>query len=291
MVTVGFIGIGMMGEPMALNLLRAGTPVIAWNRSPARLKTVADAGATAAPSVRDLFEQASTVFVMLFDRQALDLTLGRETPEFGRMVAGRTLINLGSMSPEDSIALGRDIAAAGGRFVESPVSGSRIPAELGQLVAMLAGDESAAEAVRPLFAPMCKRTVYCGPLGSGLRMKLAVNLFLLVMVNGLNEAVHFADRNGLDRVRLQDVLDAGPMASAVSRLKLASLIADDFTPFTSIRDALNSTDLITTAAALAGANVPLIRECQAIYGESAVDGLGGLDMMAVIKTMERRSDS
>jgi 3-hydroxyisobutyrate dehydrogenase len=286
---VGFVGIGMMGEPMSLNLLRAGTPVIVWNRSPTRLKIVADAGATVASSVRDVFAQASTVFVMLFDRQALDVTLARGTSDFAPMVAGRTLINLGSMSPEDSIALGHEIVAAGGRFVESPVSGSRIPAERGQLVAMLAGDESTASAVRPLFAPMCKEAIYCGPLGNGLRMKPAVNLFLLVMVNGLNEAVHFADRNGLDRTRLQAVLNAGPMASTVSRLKLASLIAGDFTPFTAIKDALNSTDLITTAATLAGANVPLIQECRAIYRESTANGLGGLDMMAVIQTMERRS--
>ena len=289
--TIGFIGLGMMGEPMSLNLLRAGIPLIVWNRSVGKRQVLSDAGAEVAESVHDVFARASAVFVMLFDRQALDATLGRGTPEFAAMVAGRTLINLGSMSPEDSVAFDAEIAAAGGRFVEAPVSGSRIPAERGQLVAMLAGDEGTVEAVRPLFAPICKEAVYCGQVGNGLRMKLAVNLFLLVMVNGLNEAVHFADRNGLDRTRLQEVLDAGPMASAVSRLKLASLIASDFTPFTAISDALNSSNLITTSAKLAGANTPLIQECRTIYAESVASGLGGMDMMAVIKTMESRSRS
>jgi 3-hydroxyisobutyrate dehydrogenase len=286
---VGFIGLGAMGEPMSLNLVRAGIPLIVWNRSPAKSKILGDAGAHAAATVDEVFEEAFTVFMMLFDRPAIDEVLGRGTPRFATLLAGRTLVNLGSIAPGDSRALERDVLAVSGRFLEAPVSGSRIPAERGQLVAMLAGDQAVADEVRPLLTPMCREAVYCGPAGSGLLMKLAVNLFLIVMVNGLTEAVHFADRCGLDRDRLQAVLDAGPMASPVSRLKLASLMASDFTPHAAIADALNSTQLITAAAAQARTACPLIESCRELYGETAASGLAAQDMVAVIKTMEARS--
>jgi 3-hydroxyisobutyrate dehydrogenase len=286
---VGFIGLGAMGEPMSLNLVKAGIALSVWNRSPAKSQILGDAGAHAAATVDEVFQEASTVFMMLFDRPAIDAVLGRETSRFATLVAGRTLVNLSSIAPEDSRALERDVLAVGGRFLEAPVSGSRIPAERGHLVAMLAGDQAVADAVRPLLTPMCRDAVYCGPAGSGLLMKLAVNLFLIVMVNGLTEAVHFADRCGLERQRLQAVLDAGPMASAVSRLKLSSLIANDFTPHAAIADALNSTQLITAAAAQARAACPLIGSCRELYGETAASGLAAQDMVAVIKTMEARS--
>ena len=286
---IGFIGLGVMGEPMSLNLVKAGIELIVWNRSPAKSRILGDAGAHAAASVDEVFENASTVFMMLFDRPAIDAVLGRGTPRFATLVAGRTLVNLSSIAPEDSRALEREVLAVGGRFLEAPVSGSRIPAERGQLVAMLAGDPAVADAVRPLLTPMCREAVYCGPAGNALLMKLAVNLFLVVMVNGLTEAVHFADRHGLERERLQAVLDAGPMASTVSRLKLASLIANDFTPQATIAGALNSTQLITAAAAQARTACLLVEECRELYAEAAASGLAAQDMTAVIKTMEARS--
>jgi 3-hydroxyisobutyrate dehydrogenase len=286
---IGFIGLGVMGEPMSLNLVRAGVALIVWNRSPTKSQILADAGAYAVATVDEVFEDASTVFMMLFDRPAIDAVLGRGTPRFATLVAGRTLVNLSSIAPEDSRALEREVLAAGGRFLEAPVSGSRIPAERGQLVAMLAGDKAVADAVRPLLTSMCCEAVYCGPAGNALLMKLAANLFLLVMVTGLTEAVHFVDRSGLARERLQEVLDAGPMASTVSRLKLASLIASDFTPHAAIADVLNSAQLITAAASQARTACPLIEACRELYGETAASGLAAQDMTAVIKTMEAKS--
>lgn len=110
---------------------------------------------------------------------------------------------LSSVAPEYSRGRARDIEAAGGRFVEAPVSGSRVPAERGELVAMLGGEAGVRDAARGLLSPMCHEAVYCGPAGQALLMKLAVNLFMLVTAVGLAETVHFADRQGLDRLQLQ----------------------------------------------------------------------------------------
>jgi len=113
---------------------------------------------------------------------------------------------------------------------------------------MMAGEPEVVHEIRPQLVPMCHEQIFCGPIGNGLLMKLAVNQFLLVMANGLTEAIHFADRNGLDRTHFEAVLNAGPMVSNVSRIKLAKLIAGDYSPQAAIADALNSTRLITDAA-------------------------------------------
>src|SRR5690606_10248166 len=151
---------------------------------------------------------------------------------------------MGTVSPEYSTALVDAVGAAGGAYVEAPVSGSRVPAEQGRLVALLAGDDGAVAEVRPLLAPMCRETFDCGPVPGALLMKLAVNLFLITQVTGLTEAFHFAGRHGLDRRRFLDVLDAGPMASAVSRMKAPKLLSRDFTVQAAATDVLKNNRLI-----------------------------------------------
>ena len=177
------------------------------------------------------------------------------------------------------------------RYVEAPVSGSRKPAEAGQLVAMLAGDADAVDAVRPLLKPMCHETVVCGPVPQALLMKLSVNLFLITMVTGLAEAFHFADRHGLDTRKLVSVLEAGPMASAVSRVKAQKLLARDFEVQASIVDVLKNNRLVAEAARAAGVASPLLDACHALYGETQALGLGALDMAAVVRAIEARTDA
>jgi 3-hydroxyisobutyrate dehydrogenase len=287
--SVAFIGLGFMGQPMAMNLRRAGTRLVVWNRSPEKCEPLREAGAVVAGDVSDAFERAETVILMLFDRAAIDQVLRRGTPEFARLVDGRIVINMSSIAPADSRALDRDIRAAGGRYVEAPVSGSRIPAENGELVAMVAGEQQLVRDIGPLLAPMCREQVFCGEVGSALLMKLAVNLFMLVMVNGLVEAVHFADRYGLDRTALETVLNAGPMASSLSRIKLAKLIAGDHSPQAAIPDALNSTRLIDEAARQVHAASDLIRVCRERFEETLRLGYTGEDMVAVVHALEARS--
>jgi len=171
---VGFIGLGSMGEPMALNLARAGTPLVVWNRTPGKAQALASAGAHVAASAADVFERAETIILMLADDGAIDAVLGRCTPSFTKFAADRTVVHMGTTGPSYSRRLEADWRAAGGRYVEAPVSGSRKPAEAGQLVVMLAGEADAVEAVRPLLAPMCREAVVCGPVPNALSMKLAV---------------------------------------------------------------------------------------------------------------------
>jgi 3-hydroxyisobutyrate dehydrogenase len=286
----GFIGLGVMGQPMALRLARAGTPLVVWNRTAARCEPLREAGASVAADPAEVFQRARTVVLMLADGAAIDAVLGRGTPRFAGQLAGRTVVHMGTTSPGYSRALEADIQEAGGRYVEAPVSGSRGPAEEGRLVVMLAGQQASVAEVRPLLAPLCHQTFACGAVPGALLMKLAVNIFLITQVTGLAEAFHFADRHDLDRRRFLDVLDAGPMASTVSRTKAGKLLARDFSVQAAILDVLKNNCLIAEQARSSSLASPLLDVCHALYGETAALGHGDADMAAVLYAIEARTD-
>jgi 3-hydroxyisobutyrate dehydrogenase len=289
--TTGFIGLGTMGEPMALNLVRAGMALMVWNRSTVKCKPLTDAGAAIARDVDDLFAHCPVVTLMLADTAAMDAVLARDTSEFAKRVRGHTLINMGTMPPGYSKALDADIHVVGGRYVEAPVSGSRKPAEAGQLVAMVAGESEDVEIARALLRPMCRQSFECGAVPRALRMKLAVNVFLITLVTGLAEATHFAERHGLDLAQFTAILDAGPMASDVSRIKAAKLLNADFARQAGISDVLKNNRFIVEAAREACIASPLSDACFALYGETEALGFDQEDMVAVIRAIKRRTEA
>lgn len=288
---VGFIGLGSMGEPMALNLIKAGIPLVVWNRSPVKRDVLAEAGATVAPEPGEVFSRCKVIILMLANAAAIDAVLQRGTPVFVDWVKGRTLINMGTNLPSYSKTLEADILAAGGHFVEAPVSGSRKPAEAGQLVSMLAGKPEVIASVRSILIPMCRDVVECGPIPNALLMKLAVNIFLITTVVGLTESVHFAERQGLDLNKLVAILNAGQMASDISKVKTAKLLAQDFAKQAGITDVLENNRLIAVTAREASIASPLLDVCHTLYGEAQSLGLGKDDMIAVIRALEQRTMS
>ena len=288
MTTVGFIGLGVMGTPIASNLARAGTQLVVWNRSADKCAALRELGAKVATSPDAVFEAAPVVIVMLAHEDALDEVLRRGTNEFTAMVAGRTIVNMATTSPPYSERLAADLLAAGGTYVEAPVSGSRVPAETGQLVGMLAGDSAAVAGVKTLLRPVCAQLFECGAIPRALLTKLAVNHFLITMVTGLAEAANFARRSGVELGLLQRVIDAGPMSSSVSAMKLQKLVADDFSVQASIRDVAMNARLVAAAAREAGAAAPLLEGSRALFAEAEASGRGGLDMVAVIEAIAAR---
>lgn len=289
---IGFIGLGVMGQPMALNLARAGTQLIVWNRSADRCESLRAAGATVATNPTEIFKRTRVVCLMLVDGDAIDAVLGRGTSQFSANVAHHTIVQMGTTSPDYSRGLEADIRNAGGSYVEAPVSGSRKPAEAGQLVAMLAGEDAVIESVRPLLEPMCRQTMVCGPVPNGILMKLAVNLFLMTTVTGLAEAAHFAEQHGLDMQQFRAIVDAGQMASDISRVKILKLVTREFGEVqASITNVLDNNRLIAEAARGSGVASPLLDVCYALFGETLALGHGQSDMAAVVHALEGRSDS
>jgi 3-hydroxyisobutyrate dehydrogenase len=288
-VPVGFLGLGLMGQPMASRLAATGTPLLVWNRTRAKTAALRTDGAEVAPSVAAVFARAEIVLAMLADEAALDAVLARGTPRFAHLVTGHTVVHMGTTAPRYSRALAADIAAAGGRYVEAPVSGSRVPAQRGELVAMLAGDAEDVATVRPLLAPMCREVVFCGAVPSALTMKLAINLYLITAVTGLAEAMHFAQQHALSLEQFAEVLNAGQLASAVARVKSGKVRTGDWTAQAAVADVLKNTDLIDSAARVSGTASPLLDVCRTLFQETVQLGHSELDMVAVQLAISART--
>ncbi|KAI3323142.1 6-phosphogluconate dehydrogenase [Xylariaceae sp. AK1471] len=220
---------------------------------------------------------------MLFDAAAIDDILD----DLKKSLAGKTLVNTSSVSEEFSNYLNKEVSQAGGQFIEMPVSGSKVPAEQGQLVGMLGGDARVAEQIRHVMKPITCAAIYCGPIGYGLRTKYAVNLYVTTLAVGLAESMNLARAQGLDLAVLGEVLNAGPAASAYSRSKITKIITQDWSTQATTKDCYNSSKLICGAAETAAARSPLIHVCRSMYAEAADAGLGEEDMIAVIKVLSR----
>lgn len=279
---LGFIGIGVMGLPMALNLLKSGAALVVWNRSLAKCAPLAANHAEVVPTAKAVFGRAQVVILMLASEAAMDVVLDRGTPAFAALVRGHTIVNMGTMSPAYSLALAIEITAAGGRYVECAVSGSAGQAQAGLLVGLLAGEPDLVSALRPHLAPMLRTSVVCGPVPAALQMKLAVNLYLITLVTGLCEAYQFAARQGLDLRQFQAIVGAGPMASSVSSNKLRKLIEHDDAVEASIADVLKNNGLIAVEARRAGIGTPLLDACHTLFAIAQTEGRGAHDMAAVL---------
>jgi 3-hydroxyisobutyrate dehydrogenase len=278
-----------MGEPMALNMRRAGTPLVVWNRTPVKLAALAEAGAQIAPDIDSLFAATEIVILMLADEAAIDAVLAHGSSAFGTRVRDHVIVHMGTTPTAYSRSLETDLRTAGAQYVEAPVSGSRKPAEAGQLVAMLAGAAEAVAYVQPLLAPMCKQTMVCGAVPAGLSMKLAVNLYLLTTMAGLAEAFHFAQRHGLDLAQFAAIINAGQMGSDLSRVKLPKLVDGDFSVHAAIADVFKNNSFVSQAARDAGIASPLLDVCRELYAETLALGHGTEDMAAVVKAIEART--
>ncbi|MDE2481308.1 MAG: NAD(P)-dependent oxidoreductase [bacterium] len=285
-MNVGFAGIGLMGEPMARNLLRAGTPLVVWNRTPEKCAALAAEGARVAATSADLFAGAPLVILMLSDERAMDDVLGRRTPDFAQRVTGHTIVSMGTTAPAYSRALGAEIASAGGSYVEAPVSGSRGPAERGELVVMLAGEPHDIERVELLLSPIARATYRCGSVPNALTMKLSINHYMIAMIAGLVEAVHGAYAAGVPLDTFAAIVNDGQMSNTLARAKLEKLIARDFSAHAAIDDVAKNTRFISDMTRQAGVPSPLLDICNELVHDASARGYGSLDMTALLQAYQ-----
>jgi 3-hydroxyisobutyrate dehydrogenase len=195
---------------------------------------------------------------------------------------------MGTTQPHYSESLCLEVEEAGGNYIECPVSGSKRQAESRELVAMMAGKATLFPSITPLIKAMCKTVVPCGNIPGALNMKIAVNLYLLNMVTGLAEAYHFAEEKQLDTEKFVQVLNASPMASAVSKIKLDKLLTRDFSKQASIIDVLAVANLIKEGLDETELDSPLARTSHALYQEAVDMGYGEIDMIGIIELLRAR---
>lgn len=286
---VCMIGLGVMGEPMAWNLAKAGIALTVHNRSPARCEPFHAAGIAVAGSARDAIARSEAVVLMLPNDREIDRALERGPDgRIGAPVAGKTIVTMCTVAPAYSQALAAAVAAAGGRYVEAPVSGSRKPAEAAQLVIMAAAtDPTAIDQVEPIFAALGKVTIRCGEPPGAMRMKLANNLLLIAMFEAVTEATHFARGIGLDLGQFFEIVLAGPMANDLYRGKAPKLLAGDFSQQASVKTVAEVIRLICEEARRAGLSTPVAATNETLFAEAVRAGLGDDDVVGVLKLLDR----
>lgn len=283
MKTVGFIGLGTMGLPMATHLLHSGIALTVWNRTKEKATSLIACGAKVANDPTDLFQQSEVIIIMLANPAAIDEVLGPGTELFSKHLSGKILVNMGTNPPEYSRKLQTAIQEVGGHYIEAPVSGSRRPAENGELICMIAGPQREKDIVRPILMPLCKDLIECGSVPDAILMKLAVNIFLINSVTGLAESLSFARAQNLDLKTLVTVLNSSQMASSISRLKSEKFLNDDYTKQAAISDVLYNARLIEGSAKDRNIEIPLLNKCLKLYEKAQNQGHGHEDMISVVK--------
>jgi len=284
---IGVIGIGVMGDPIARNLKKAGMHVTVHSRTPARCEPLKQLGIEVAGSPAEVMAASNAVILMLPSNVETDQVLGRDAD--GRVtlpVEGKTVILMATVAPAYSQALGDALAREGARYVEAPVSGSKTPAQTAQLVVLAAAADAAhIDAVQPVFDAIGKKTVRCGEVPSAMRMKLATNLLLIASFEAITEAVHFAGGMGLDVRQFLDMALAGPLASDVMRTKAPKLLADDFEPQAAIRHVHKDISLVCEEAARRGLWLPISQANRALFGVAMAQGQSEDDAVAIIRVL------
>jgi 2-hydroxy-3-oxopropionate reductase len=283
---IGFIGLGIMGRPMAKNLLRAGFPLVVHSRSRGPVEEVVTAGARAATSPGDVARQCDVLITMLPNSPDVELVaLGPDGIAAGAR-PGLIYLDMSTISPLVSQQVGRALGGKGVRMLDAPVSGGEKGAVEGTLSIMVGGDEAVFESVRPIFAAMGKTITRLGPLGAGGFTKLANQIIVAVNLTALGEALTLARKAGLDRELTLAALAGGLAGSRCLDQKAPNYVANRYAPGFKIDLHFKDLGLIMEAARALGVPLPATAVVQELFSALRVKGRGQLDHSAVVTLLE-----
>ena len=252
--SVAVLGTGIMGSAMARNLIEHGLPTTVWDRSAAATAPLGEAGARVAASAREAVEDATVVITMLPTADiATEVVFGGDNGDnsvaaaFGR---GAVWAQMGTIGIPATGGIERQLHGLRSdvMFVDAPVSGSKGPAEAGQLLILASGPEAAQPVIRPAFAAIGRKTVWLGEAGQGSRMKVVVNAYLSILIEGVAETLELATRLGVDPAALSDSIEGGPLDAPLAGAKLHKMERGDYAPEFPLEWALKDVDLALDAA-------------------------------------------
>ncbi|AQT79950.1 2-hydroxy-3-oxopropionate reductase [Mycolicibacterium litorale] len=287
--TIGFIGLGIMGSPMAANLCAAGFDVVGYSRTPAKIDQLVPHGLRAATTVAEAVRDADLVITMLPDSPDVESVALGSGGVLEAARPGALFIDMSSIRPDCARAIGEAADKRGLRFLDAPVSGGEQAAIDGTLSIMVGGPADVVADAKPVLAHLGKTIVHVGAVGSGQTVKAANQLIVAGNIELLAEALVFLEAQQVDTESAIAVLEAGLAGSTVMARKARSMVARQFAP--GFRIALHDKDLgiFTTAARAAGSASPLGAVVAQLMSSARAQGDGDLDHSALFRLVERLS--
>jgi len=286
MTSIGFIGLGVMGRPMAGNLLEAGHDLVVYNPSPAAVEELVGRGAEAAGNPAEVAGQAEVVMIMVPDSpQVAEVMLG-EDGVLSAATDGQLVIDLSSIAPASAASVAEQARERGVRFLDAPVSGGEQGAIDGTLSIMVGGEAADFDTAKPLLDVLGKTVIHVGPPGAGQTVKLANQMLVGGIIELVSEAFVLLEASGVDMAAAVQVLAGGLAGNAILDKKAAGMLAHEFDP--GFRIDLHHKDLTNALAAARdlGVAVPVTAVVAQLLIALRAMGRGGLDHTAVLTLIE-----
>ncbi|KAK6163924.1 hypothetical protein DH2020_000788 [Rehmannia glutinosa] len=274
MEEIGFLGLGIMGKAMSMNLLRHGFKLTVWNRTLSRCDELVEHGATIGETPAAVIKKCKYTIAMLSDPAAALSVVFGEDGVLEQIGSGKGYIDMSTVDAETSSKISEAITSKGGSFLEAPVSGSK------NLLRM-----ALYEAALPAFDVLGKKSFFLGQVGNGAKMKLVVNMIMGSMMNAFSEGLVLADKSGLNPQTLLDVLDLGAIANPMFKMKGPSMIQSSYSPAFPLKHQQKDMRL---ALALGDENevpMPVAAAANEAFKKARGMGLGDLDFSAVHETV------
>lgn len=283
---IGLLGTGKMGSAMVERLINCGHELVIWNRSIEKTIPLVTKGATVAASPAQLVDQVEIIISILTDAQAIDACYRAPGGVLSTSVVGKLFIEMSTVRPVTAIAIAKDVTAKGGAMVDCPVGGTVGPAREGKLLGLVGGEEKDVDRARPILEQLCRRVEHVGPSGSGVRLKLTVNLPLLVFWQSFSEALSLSSQLNISPERLIDILSdtsgAPSMMKARTPVLVSTLKGEPQAPAAFTLDNIRK-DLRTMIeeAQSNGWSIPVTQAALAELDKTSAAGLGDKDGTAV----------
>jgi 3-hydroxyisobutyrate dehydrogenase len=275
---IGWIGLGNMGIPMSQSLIKAGFPVIVYNRTKAKEDHLKASGASVALTPAALIQQADVVILMVTNDKAIDDIFRGNNGLLAAGASGKVIINMSTVSPAISKEMAAACAEQGNQYLDAPVSGSVKQAQDAQLVIMAGGDENTFEKVKPILEKIGRMALLVGNTGAGNTAKLVINTLLGIQAQGLTEAIVFAQRSSISTTDLVALINNSALGSPFIKIKGEALVNNNFNAMFSLSNIAKDLRLAKDI----GLSTPLAEVAYQTF-QDAEPALGDEDIIAVYK--------
>ncbi len=283
---IGFIGLGIMGRAMALNLHKAGYQLTVYNRTRQRTAEFADLGCDVAATPRALAKACGLVITMVSDPAAMDAVLEGPEGVLGALSGGSALINMSTVSPSYTAALSKKCWTAGAAFLDCPVSGSKPAAEAGKLVVLAAGDKAAVEKYSPVLKAMGRAVIYAGPAPAGTALKLCVNLIVAQLTTALAESAALAEAQGISPDLIFQTLRENPALNCgYFDLKKENILKREYPPAFPLKHMLKDARFMLGEAAAKRLELPVTAAAAALMEKADRSGYGDKDLSVILDNL------